>query len=333
MPIFQHGKNTRTILTVPNSTAGTFTGTATNSSYYLTGVVTSFGLTVGMVITSPSDLSWSAVITSIGINSVMLNATPSSGVYGATAPQVFTVLLPQVSAGVTGIGYDLSQFLNDASISQMIDATETTTFQTGGSKSYIQGLKDGTISLSGFYDGTPAGIDPIMHYTARIAADKSVVVFLDGGNNATPAVCYMANGVQTKYDLKSPVAGVVSADMELQADGGVWRGYGQYITSGNTSLTAAATVNNNFSTSKGGLLIMGVSSAKGNSGSSLLEFQTSPTGSVWTTVETLTVDASTSYGIGAVAINLVGTIPQYTRLYYSVGSGVTANIYYGFARF
>ena len=58
--------------------------------------------------------------------------------------------------------YDISQFFNDVSVNRAIETPETTTFQNNGNKTYIVGLKDGNISLSGFYEGTSNGLDAIL---------------------------------------------------------------------------------------------------------------------------------------------------------------------------
>lgn len=220
--------------------------------------------------------------------------------------------------------YDVSQFFNDSSMSLMVAPEETTTFQTGGVKSYIKGLKDGTISLSGYYDGTPQGIDPILQNAVHNGVNDGCVVFPLGGANDNER-CWMAQGIETKYDLKSPVAGVVAIDTEIQCSGGIWNGTGKSFSITGTGASASTTaLNNQVSTSNGGLLIVGVTALTGTLS---LYFQTSADGVTWTQV------GNTISAVGAEIYPIAGTINQYSRLYWSLSSGGSATITYGFARY
>lgn len=221
--------------------------------------------------------------------------------------------------------YDLSQFFNDVSISKTIETPETTTFSNGGIKTYIPGIKDSNLSLSGYYDGTASGVDAILTEAISNDADDAVLAFPTGGNIPND-ICYMARAVEGKYDLKSPIGGVVAVDTEFAADGGVWRGRGQAMTitaSGNT-----VALDNGTATSRGGLLVIGVSAL---SGVLSLTFQQSDDGTTYTDITTPLVSVGTQ-------VLTTGDLPQplkrYTRLYYTLtGSSPSAKIFYGFARY
>ena len=220
--------------------------------------------------------------------------------------------------------YDLSQYFNDASLSVNIEPTESTTFQTGGSKSYIKGLKDGTISLSGFYDGTPQGLDAILNNLAFNPSDDACLVFPLGGNTDNER-CWMAQGIETKYDLKTPVSGIVAADTEIQADGGVWNGNGKVFSITGTGASASSVaLNNSASSTNGGLLIMAVTAL---SGTITLNFQTSVDGISYSQV------GSTITAVGAVITPIQGSINQYSQITWNLSNGGSATIFYGFARY
>jgi hypothetical protein len=221
--------------------------------------------------------------------------------------------------------YDLSPYFNDVSLTNAIEATEVTTFNTAGVKSYIPGLRDGSITMSGFYDGTTSGLDAIFAAALSNTVDEAVVVFPQGGATQNER-CYMAQGIQTKYDLKSPVAGVVAADAEIQADKGVWSGRGQlFTTSGNGSTNSFDGLG---STTNGGLVVIGVLSLTGTLSITL---QHSQDGSTWVNA----TSALTTVGTEIVnTAALPTTLYRYTRLNWTLsGANASANIYFGFARF
>lgn len=316
-PIFLHGKNTRVILASPNSNYGTFSAVTTNGSSVLTVVYTGFGLIPGMGI-SGAGIPSNTYIVSVTGNTVYIsaNATATST---AAAPTVITVPVSN------GVSYDLSQFLNDVGISKATEPQETTTFQTGQSKSYIAGLREGSITASGFYDGGAAGLDAVLTNATMTSGDKGVIVFPDGGATSSVTICYMANAIVPKYDLKSPVAGVVALDTDFQSDFGVWRGRGQFLSPLTTSGTVPS-YNHNSALTKGGLLIMGISNITGGATVSIT-FQHSQDNSTWVNLATLS-------GLGAVS-TAFSSAYQYTRLSYTIsgGSSPTATAFYGFARY
>ena len=232
--------------------------------------------------------------------------------------------------------YDISQFFNDVSVAKQIEATETTSFLNGGVKTYIRGIKSGAISLAGMYEGSASGIDAILTEAINNDGDDAVLVFPDSATatstSFTDARCYMARGIETKYDLKSPVSGVVAIDTEIQGDGGVWSGKGQYIPStvatGAGTLTTSTT-DNLTSSANGGLLILGCLTLTGTSPTISISFQHSSDGTTWVTPSGATLGA-----VGTTVLILTGTIYRYTRLTYTLGgTSPTANIYFGFARY
>lgn len=282
----------------------------------LVGFVGNTGFVAGQSVTttgfSPAAFNLTANITAANNLGFSVSST-ATGTYssGGTATTAATP-------------YDLSQYFNDASLSMNIEATESTTFQTGSAKSYIKGLKDGTISLSGFYDGTPQGLDAILTNMSFNPSDDACVIFALGGSTDNER-CWMAQGIETKYDLKTPVAGIVAADTEIQADAGVWNGTGKVFSITGTGASASSVaLNNSASSTNGGLLIMAVTAL---SGTITLYFQTSVDGITYSQV------GSTITAVGAVVNPISGLINQYSRLTWNLSSGGSATIFYGFARY
>jgi len=341
MATFLHGKNTRVMFVNPNFVSQAFTASATNGSAIITIVNANVVLIPGMVVTAVSGLVAGTVITSASGRTLTLSNTFT----GTTGTITFNA---SITGGATGISHDLSQFFNDVSVSFSSEAAETTTFQTSGVKSYIAGLREGSISLGGFYDGTVTGVDAILNTALTSTGDEGCIVFPDGNSSATSiSRCYITRGIETKYDLKSPVSGVVAVDTEIQADGGVWRGIGQTFTQSGAATTYAPStsgynrnLNNSSSTgtqtsgttTNGGLLLLGVTALTGTSPTATLTFQHSQDGITWTSPTG--GDLGTETGVGGGVVILAGSIYNYTRLQVVLGgTSPSANIYYGLARF
>lgn len=339
MPIFQHGKNSRVLFEVPSFTSSTDVfGTWGNSSSTITITSWHRPLYVGMTVAATAAGLPASTITAVTTNSLTNLTITVSGTTTAAATTPTQITL----TATNGFVGDLSQYFNDISVSRAIAADETTTFQTGGVKSFIQGLREGTIDLSGYYEGSLQGTDVFFRGVLEtekqnnLSYDNGVVIFPDGGTATATGGndfrCHLAQGVDTKYDLKSPVAGVVAIDTSLTADGGVWNGVGQYIPStvlsGAGTFYTAASQFGSSSSNNGGQLHLGVISLNGTSPTITLQLQHSLTGSSWVNV------GSTLTALGTSIQILSGTIYPYTRLAVTLGgTSPSATVYYGFARY
>jgi hypothetical protein len=179
--------------------------------------------------------------------------------------------------------------------------------------------------MSGFYDGTAGAVDSIVNTAIANASDEAVIVFPDGGTVAN-STCQMARGLEAKYDTKTPVAGVVAIDMEIQADGGVWRGKGQTFTA--TSSSTTTVLDNRGTTTAGGLFILNVLSLTGTLTYARLEHSSDNV-----TYQTVANTTITSTGV-IVNNTLVNPLYRYTRLAYALsGISPSVTISYGLARF
>lgn len=253
------------------------------------------------------------------------------------------------SNGHSNIGYDLSQFFNDVSISNEAEAAETTTFQSGANKSYILGLKSGVYTISGYYDSTEnTGVDYLMSQAVGTAPflitdpitdhqENTIVVWPQGGSTENER-CWMSVGIATKYDLKSSVSTVVSLDAEVTADLGVRSGRGEIFTANGESTGTVhfhtTPLDAGAASSNGGLLIVGVLSLEGTSPAINLTFQMSADNSTWVDA---TTNAQVWNSVEALELQsgqLHNPMYRYTRLDWTLsGADAVAEIYYGFARF
>ena len=114
---------------------------------------------------------------------------------------------------------DISVYLDDVSLPRSIETAETTTFGvSGGSKTYVTGLNDATISLSGKYDAT---VDALL---AGVLGQDAALNWNYGPEGSTTGrIKFTGLAILTKYDVKSPVGGVVTFSADLQCTGAITR--------------------------------------------------------------------------------------------------------------
>ncbi len=114
-----------------------------------------------------------------------------------------------------GTSRDLSDTLTSVDFPETIDTAETTAFGST-SKSYIVGLRDATISVSGLWDATIDGY--------IIGTEPATRTFIFGPAGSTSGyVKYTGECVLTNYSVSNPVGDVVTYSLDLQCTGGVTR--------------------------------------------------------------------------------------------------------------
>ena len=112
---------------------------------------------------------------------------------------------------------DLSSYLEDVSFPRSIDTAETSTFGSSA-KSYIVGLTDATISLSGKFDATADG------YLAGVVGQAATLSFEYGPAGSTGGnVKYTGECIMTSYEVGATVGDAVTASVELQVTGAITR--------------------------------------------------------------------------------------------------------------
>jgi predicted secreted protein len=113
---------------------------------------------------------------------------------------------------------DISDTLTDVSFPETIETAETTSFGSN-SKTYIVGLKDATISVSGNFDAT------VDAHLAGIAGQAATVSFEYGPEGSTSTfVKYTGEAILTSYEKSGAVGDVVTYSAEFQVTGAVTRG-------------------------------------------------------------------------------------------------------------
>lgn len=115
---------------------------------------------------------------------------------------------------------NLSAYLDSVQFSDGVELAEITGLGSDA-KSYIPGLKDATISLSGRFDAAAAGPEA----TLAAAVGGSALAFVYGPEgSATGKVRRSGSAFVTSYNQTSPVGDVVAFAAELQVTGNVTTG-------------------------------------------------------------------------------------------------------------
>ena len=114
-----------------------------------------------------------------------------------------------------GSSRNISDTLTDVSFPQTIDTAETTAFGSSN-KSYIVGLKDTTISVSGIWDATVDG-----YISGTEPASRSFIYGPAGSTSGN--VKYTGEAIMTNYSQSNPVGDVVTFTADFQVTGAVTR--------------------------------------------------------------------------------------------------------------
>jgi len=113
---------------------------------------------------------------------------------------------------------DISSYVNNVDFPETSDVSETTTLGADN-KTYIAGLKDSTIGLSGLWDSTADAIfGAVVGQSATLSFEYSPEG-TTGGN-----VKYTGEAILTSYAISSPVGDVVGYSADMQVSGAITRG-------------------------------------------------------------------------------------------------------------
>ena len=125
--------------------------------------------------------------------------------------------------GSAGSLVDISDTLNTISMPRAIETAETTAFGTQD-KTYIVGLSDATISLSGMLDqATDVHIKTMSaNLKAGTLASASFQYGPMGSTSTFPK--FTGEAIVTAYDITSPVGDVLTYSLELQVTGAITQG-------------------------------------------------------------------------------------------------------------
>lgn len=215
--------------------------------------------------------------------------------------------------------FDFSSYFNDVSASTTVETAETTSFGSDA-KEYITGLRDGTVSLSGMFEGTASvGTDDYFETVLGADVKQKVIVASEGHTLGGRAV--MLESDATSYEVSGAIADVVQASAEFQSSEGVEHGV---ILSSGAAITATGTgtgVDNGAATSNGGVGYLSVPVNTRN-GNVTVKIQASADNSTFADLITFTVVSSATKT--SERVEVTGTVARYLRVSYTV-AGATGS--------
>jgi hypothetical protein len=228
--------------------------------------------------------------------------------------------------------YDLSAYFRDASFASSVETAETTTYgAAGGAKTYVTGLNDATISMSGLFDGDAAAIDEVLTGILGSSTDANFTIAADGGMTLG-ARCVSGQAIETKYEVKAPVADVVTTSADFQADASVGRAVILAPLSSVSATGNGSSVDNGTATTNGGIAVLHVT-ANTRNGTIIVKVQHSSDNSTFTDLATFATVATTTKTSERVSVALGTTVNRYLRVSYTVaGSSGSATIAATFGR-
>jgi hypothetical protein len=217
--------------------------------------------------------------------------------------------------------YDLSTSFKEASGTTGFDMAETSAFGNTY-KTYVQGLGDASISLSGMWDAATGSVDDVLGSLISSTTTTPVSVYPAGYGIGNRGFGLGAN--ESSYEITSSIGDVVSVSAEFQStvDTGGKSGVGLFA---GTSLSATGnqtSVNNLAATTNGGYALFHLPT---NSRSAAVDvkIQDSADNASFADICTFTQVAS---GVSSEYKAITGTIRQYVRAVLTLTAGTGACI-------
>ncbi|MFI9552646.1 hypothetical protein [Nonomuraea endophytica] len=200
---------------------------------------------------------------------------------------------------------------------------ETTTLLDVGSR-FLPGLRSGSISLNGLFDGAEGDIDEKIRATDGVQNGLLASVLPDGFTIGKPAFITTSN--LSSYSVESSVAETVSLTVESTPDDGVDHGRVVHGHTAETSTGDSASVDNGASSTNGGVAALHVTAVTGTTPSLTVKVQHSADNVSFADLITFTAaTAATSE-----RKTVTGTVNRYVREQHTL-SGTTPNFTYAAA--
>ena len=235
--------------------------------------------------------------------------------------------------------FDLTSYFTNADVTVTNETSEVTSFGAT-SKSYLLGLADGTLSLSGLWSADTDGSDEELQAILGVATTPLITVAEAAGTIGNRAT--IAKAHETNYTISNPVADVVSITADFQGSTDVVTNLtygvtaGVQLTTGASiaygSLGALASVDNAASSTNGGAAVLHVPTNSVAGGTTTIKVQHSTNDSTWADLITFTAVGASTVTSELSAVS--GTVNRYLRATASTaGSSGAITYMVTFARF
>lgn len=221
--------------------------------------------------------------------------------------------------------YDLTAYLQAVRVGTSV-ATHDITVLGQGSMNRHRGLFDGVASLSGLFDAT---YDELIEGWMGSAAGQPFTLTI--GGPALGDSVRIGTLKQASYQASTPVGGMVTAEVEWEADGGIWKGWNLHPLAAETGAGPESSVDNGVDwvgVNQGGLAVIHLTAHTALT-SLDAKVQDSTNDADWADLATFT--QLTDVGSEAVEVALGTQVDRYLRANWTL-VGTSATFLISFAR-
>tara|TARA_R110002020_G_scaffold145384_2_gene318650 strand:- start:2797 stop:3513 length:717 start_codon:yes stop_codon:yes gene_type:complete len=220
---------------------------------------------------------------------------------------------------------DFGQYFNSIDFTRTADVSETTAFGNSA-KSYVSGDKDGTVSMSGFFDATS---DAILQPFLGSATNTDLLIGLNGTTDGKSVL--FGSGIVTNYGQSSPVGDVVATSVDMQADDGFFNGLVVDKATITTTGNSTALDNTTSSTNGGGAFAIVTAVSGTSTPTATIKIQHSADDTTY--VDLVTFTNFTAVGSQMETVASGTTINRYLRVNYTIsGTNPSFACIVGFGR-
>lgn len=228
-------------------------------------------------------------------------------------------------------GLNLSQQLREASVSVTVDTPETTTFGSTA-KSYVVGVPDSRVELSGLFTNNEGGVgfDAASQFEAALGGASPYLLTLCPAGFGLGAPAKTISVLEAQYQVGTTISDVASIQSSFQGTGRIYSGVslGDFWTSGFTATTTGSTLDNTVATAGGAACVLQMSNFRNAAVTVTVEHSTD--NSSWATLATFAAVNAMSVSSQTVLVGAAASTPRrYVRalLTCSAGTGTAfANV-------
>jgi hypothetical protein len=214
----------------------------------------------------------------------------------------------------------MSEFFNSADFTRDVDVPESTVYGQDD-RTYIAGLRGGTISYAGFWDSTVVtGVDVVLEATLGVATAR-IITHAPAGL-AIGNIVYMFSTHSTSYAVSHPVDGIVSLTSDVQATGIIDRGVSLHSLTAETAVADFASVDNAASSANGGIGFLHVTIFTGTNATFVISDDADDVNPFSDIITFTVVTGPTSESATA-----AGTIERYVRSEISAATALTTTTF------
>lgn len=227
--------------------------------------------------------------------------------------------------------YDLTPYFNNATTTREAETAETTAFGSDD-RTYVAGMKTGTVSVEGMFDGSADAVDEVLATIIFASDNTDAPLTMLMGGTTVGRTCVLSLPNETSYEVTSPVDEIVAVTAEFQSNNQIENGV---VLAGNLAVSTTSTgsaVDNAASSANGGVAHLHVT-ANTRNGTAVAKVQHSADNSTWADLVTFTTISTGTTTSQRSVVNSGTTVNRYLRaLITPAGSTGSLTVTVAFAR-